>query len=102
MVVPVTPVLKRVKKMKALKLFVAAGLAVAATGAFAETGAKLTSIDNVSNVYGRANVSNVQIAGPVVTRPANEMVVGATTEQGPVAVAIQGKDVDVNAVSGRS
>jgi len=88
--------------MKTLNLFVAAGLAVAATGAFAETGAKLSSIDNVSNVYGRANVPNVQIAGAVVTRPANEVVVGPTTESGPVAVAIQGKVVDVNAVSGRS
>jgi len=87
--------------MKALNLFVAAGLAVAATGAFAETGAKLTNIDHVSHVYGRASVPNVQIAGPVVTRPADEVVVGATIEEGPVAVAIQGKDVDVNKVSGR-
>jgi hypothetical protein len=88
--------------MKTLNLFVATGLAVAATGAFAETGAKLSSIDNVSNVYGRASVANVHVAGPVVTRPAGQVVVGQTLEVGPVAVSIQTKDADVNKVSGRT
>jgi hypothetical protein len=88
--------------MKALNLFIAAGLAVATTGAFAETGAKLSRIDSVSNVYGRASASNVQIAGAVVTRPAIEVVAGPVTEEGRLAVAIQTKEVDVNAVAGRS
>ena len=88
--------------MKTLNLFIAAGLAVATTGAFAETGVRLSNFDNVSTVYGRASVANVQVAGPVVTRPADEMVAGSTTEEGPVAVAVQSKDADVNKVSGRS
>ena len=88
--------------MKAIKPFIAAGLAVMATGAFAETGAKLTQVDNVTYVYGRANAPHVQLAGPVVSRPAIAVVAGPDTEEGPVAVAIGGKDADVNKVAGRS
>jgi len=47
-------------------------------------------------VYGRPDVS------VVVTRPALEVVAGPTTEEGPVAVAIQAKGLDVNKVQGRS
>jgi len=77
--------------MKMLNLFVAAGLAIGATGAFAETGANLSPADNVSKVY-----------GIVVTRPANEVVAGPNTEQGQVALTVQAKEADVNKVSGRS
>ena len=46
--------------MKTTSLFVAAGLAIAATGAFAETGAQLSRTDNNSGtVYGRPDVSVV-------------------------------------------
>jgi hypothetical protein len=83
--------------MKTTSLFVAAGLAIAATVAFAETGAQLSRTDNNSGtVYGRPDVS------VVVTRPALEVVAGPTTEEGPVAVAIQAKGLDVNKVQGRS
>jgi hypothetical protein len=88
--------------MKAVNMFIAAGIAITATGAFAETGAKLSQIDSVSNVYGRASVSHVQVAGPVVTRPATTVVAGPETEEGPVAVAVEGRSADVNKVSGRS
>ena len=82
--------------MKTTSLFVAAGLAIAMTGAFAETGAQLSRTDRAGNVYGSPDVS------VVVTRPALEVVAGPTTEEGPVAVAIQAKGLDVNKVSGRS
>ena len=82
--------------MKTINLFVAAGFAIAATGAFAETGAQLSRSDSAGSVYGRPDVS------VVVTRPALEVVAGPTTEEGPVAVAIQAKGLDVNKVSGRS
>ena len=88
--------------MKAIKPFIAAALAVTATGAFAETGANLTQVDNVTYVYGRANVPHVQLAGPVVTRPAIAVVAGPDTEEGPIAVAIGSKDSDVNKVAGRT
>lgn len=83
--------------MKTTSLFVAAGFAIAATGAFAETGAQLSRTDNnAGTVYGRPDVS------VVVSRPALEVVAGPTTTEGPVAVAIQAKGIDVNKVSGRS
>jgi hypothetical protein len=51
--------------MKATKLIIAAGLALATSAAFAETGVKTYQIDNVTNVYGRAGVAAVQIKGNV-------------------------------------
>lgn len=53
--------------MKAIKLIAAAAFAFASTGAFAETGVKFSQIDNVTNVYGRAAVATVQVAGDVQT-----------------------------------
>ena len=53
--------------MKVTKLVIAAGLALATTGVFAETGVKTYQIDNVANVYGRAGVPNVAIKGDVQT-----------------------------------
>ena len=53
--------------MKAANILAAATLAVAASGAFAETGVKLTQIDNVANVYGRAAVATVKVKGEVQT-----------------------------------
>ncbi len=55
--------------MKATKLMLAAGLALASTAALAETGTsvKTYQIDSVTNVYGRAGVAAVQIKGNVQT-----------------------------------
>jgi hypothetical protein len=88
--------------MKVSHLALAAALAATATGAFAETGVKITLIDNVANVYGRAGVPNLRIAGPVVTRPSDEVPAGATTVSGPTAVAAATGNADVNNVLGRS
>jgi hypothetical protein len=96
--------------MKVSYLVLAAALAATTTGAFAETGVKITQIDNVSNVYGRAGTSvygiagvpNVKIAGPVVTRPADEVPSGPTPVEGPAAVAAVTGNSDVNGVLGRS
>lgn len=51
--------------MKATKLMIAAGLALATSAALAETGVKTYQIDNVTNVYGRAGVAAVQLKGSV-------------------------------------
>lgn len=89
--------------MKMSYLILAATLAATATGAFAETGVKIDQADNVANVYGRAGVPNVRIAGPVVvTRPSGEVPAGATTVEGPTAVATVTGSPDVNEVHGRS
>jgi hypothetical protein len=88
--------------MKVSYLAFAAALAVTATGAFAETGVKITQIDNVAHVYGRAGVPNVKIAGTVVTRPSEEVPSGATTVTGPTAVTAVTGNTDVNSVLGRS
>jgi len=88
--------------MKVSHFALAAALAATATGAFAETGVKINQIDNVANVYGRAGVPNIKIAGPVVTRPAEEVVVGSTTVEGPTAIATMTGHPDVNNVQGRS
>jgi hypothetical protein len=88
--------------MKVIYLALAAACAATATGAFAETGVKINQIDNVANVYGRAGVPNVKIAGPVVTRPSEAVPAGPTTEPGPTAVAVGTGSSDVSNVLGRS
>ena len=89
--------------MKISYLALAAALAATATGAFAETGVKIDQTDNVANVYGRAGVPNVRIAGPVVvTRPSEQVPAGATTVEGPTALATMTRNPDVNEVHGRS
>ncbi|HKB82434.1 MAG TPA: hypothetical protein VKD04_04410 [Burkholderiales bacterium] len=88
--------------MKVTYLALAAALAATATGAFAETGVHITQIDNVANVYGRAGVPNVKIAGPVVSRPDEAVPVGPNTQAGPTAIAIGTGNADVNNVLGRS
>lgn len=90
--------------MKVTYLAFAAALAVTTGSAFAETGVKINQIDNVANVYGRAGVPNVKIAGTaaVVTRPSEEVPVGSTTVTGPTAVTAVTTGADVNSVLGRS
>jgi hypothetical protein len=88
--------------MKISYLALAATLAATATGAFAETGVKIGQTDHVANVYGRAGVPNVRIAGTVVTRPSEEVPSGPTTVEGPTALATMTRNPDVNEVHGRS
>lgn len=88
--------------MNITKLIVAAGFAVAATSAVAETGVFTLRIDNVANVYGRAGAANVQIAGRVVTRPPVEVVPGPEVVQGTTAVLVRTHDVNVDEVLGRA
>ncbi len=88
------------KKLSPLVLALSvAGIAGIAS---AETGVKINQVGNVANVYGRAAASHVQVAGTVVTRTAEEVVPGATTVEGPTAIAVGTHDQDVNQVLGRS
>jgi hypothetical protein len=88
--------------MNIRSIVVALSLAGIAGVASAETGVKINHVDSVANVYGRAPAVNVQISGTVVTRTADEVVPGPTTEEGPTAVAIGTLGQDVNEVYGRS
>lgn len=88
--------------MKISSIALALSFAAVAGVASAETGVNMTQISSVTNVYGRAGVPTVQVAGPVVTRTAGEVVPGATTEAGPTALAVGTGSQDVNHVFGRS
>ena len=74
--------------MNATKFIVAAGLAIATTGAFAETGVGTFQIDNVANVYGRAGVPNVRIVGAVATQPADVAHAGRDSAKGDTKIAV--------------
>lgn len=88
--------------MKLSKLFVAAGFAVAATGAFAETGVNTADLGYVANVYGRASIPAVKIAGPLVVRPADVNVAGREAVHGATPMEVTTREVDVNEVFGRT
>jgi hypothetical protein len=88
--------------MKLSSLVLALSVAGIAGVASAETGVKINQADGVANVYGRAAAPSGQIAGTVVTRTADEVVPGRTTEEGPTAVAVGTRDQDVNLTLGRS
>lgn len=88
--------------MKLSSIVLALSVAGIAGVASAETGVKINHNDSVANVYGRASAANVQIAGTVVTRTAEEVVPGPTTEEGPTAVAVGTRTLDVNEAQGRS
>ena len=80
--------------MNVTKLIVAAGFAVATTGAFAETGVGTVQIDNVANVYGRAGVPNVKIYGTVASQPGNVADAGRNPIKGEDKIAVtSGKKV---------
>ena len=80
--------------MNATKLIIAAGFAVATTGAFAETGVGTYQIDNVANVYGRAGVPNVKITGVVATQSGNVADSGRDSSKGDTKIAVKsGKEV---------
>ena len=88
--------------MKVTKLIVAVGFAVAATGAFAETGVNTADLGYVANIYGRASIPAVKIAGPLVTRPADVNVAGREAVLGTTPMVVTTKEVDVNEVFGRT
>jgi hypothetical protein len=88
--------------MKFSKLLAAAGFAVAATGAFAETGVNTANLGYVANVYGRASVPAVKITGPLVIRPADVNVAGREVVQGTTTTVVTTRQVDVNEVFGRA
>lgn len=80
--------------MNATKFIIAAGFAIATTGAFAETGVGTNQISNVANVYGRAGVPNVQIVGTVETQSGNVADSGRDIVKGDTKVAVTaGKEV---------
>ena len=74
--------------MNVTKLIVAAGFAVATTGAFAETGVGTLQIQDVANVYGRAGVASVKIYGTVATQPADVADAGRNTAKGETKIAV--------------
>lgn len=88
--------------MKCSKLLVIAGFVVAATTAFAETGVNTADLGYVANVYGRASSPAVEIAGPLVIRPADVNVAGREAVQGVTPMLVTTKDSDVNEVFGRT
>ena len=80
--------------MNVTKLIVAAGFAIATTGAFAETGVGTLQLENVSNVYGRAGVANVKIYGTVASQPGNVADAGRNPTKGEGKIAVtSGKKV---------
>ncbi len=58
------------------KIAAVAALAVVAAPAFAETGVGTIQIDNVSGVYGRADIAMTRVSGVVVTRGTDVNVSG--------------------------
>ena len=88
--------------MKATKLIVAVGFAVAATGAFAETGVNTADLGYVANVYGRASNPAVKIAGPLISRPADVNVAGREVVEGTGSIVVTTKEMNVNEVFGRA
>jgi hypothetical protein len=86
-------------QMNVTKLIVAAGFAIATTGAFAETGVKSAFVDNVSNVYGRAGVAAVKIQGAtaVASQPGNVADSGREVVKGDTQIAVSAGAKDVNA-----
>ena len=88
--------------MNATKIIVAAGFAIATTGAFAETGVKAANIDNVANVYGRASVAHVKIQGaPVSSQRSNVAESGRDVVKGDTQIAVSAGAKSVNE-AGRS
>jgi hypothetical protein len=67
--------------MNTTKLIIAASLAIATTGAFAETGVTTYQADHVANVYGRASAPNVRIAGVDARQAGNVADSGGETDK---------------------
>lgn len=87
--------------MKTAKLIIAAGVVLASSAAFAETGVGTYQIDNVTNVYGRAGVPAVQVRGNVQSGIADVATAGRNGAVGQGQVVVTTGESDVN-VNGRS
>jgi hypothetical protein len=87
--------------MKATKLIIAAGLALATSAALAETGVKTYQIDNVTNVYGRAGVAAVQIKGDVHAGDAEVTIAGRNQPAFARKTLVTTSNADVG-IKGRS
>lgn len=87
--------------MNVTKILVAAGFAIATTGAFAETGVKINDIGHVSNVYGRASVATVKVQGDLVNTNAAVAESGREVVKGDTQIAVEAGARDVNSL-GRS
>jgi hypothetical protein len=74
--------------MNKTRIILAAGLALATSAAFGETGVATYQIDNVATVYGRATVPNVRIAGNVATQPGDVTTSGRDVIKGESKVAV--------------
>lgn len=88
--------------MNVTKVIVAAGFAIATTGAFAETGVTASNIDHVSNIYGRAGVAAVKIQGaPIASQSSNVAESGRDVVKGDTRIAVSVGSKGVNQ-AGRS
>ena len=80
--------------MNATKMIIAAGFAIATTGAFGETGVGTYQVDNVANVYGRAGAPNVKVTGTVASQPGTVADSGRDSSKGETKLAVKaGRDV---------
>jgi len=88
--------------MNIAKLLFAAGLTIAATGAFARTGVNAADLGYVANIDGRASDPAVETSGPVIIRLPDVNLAGREVVEGTDSIVVTTKDVDVNKVEGRS
>ena len=89
--------------MKTRSLIVALGLVgISGVAAAADSGFHTSQNGNVAAVDGRSGIPPVHAGATIVTRTAEAVVPGPTTEEGPTAVAINIGDLEVNHVYGRS
>lgn len=87
---------------KITKVSVVAAAVLFVPPVFAETGVGTLQIDNVANVYGRAGVPNVRIAGAVVTRGADVSIAGRNVVPATAGKALLSAGQFSEAASGRS
>lgn len=87
--------------MFARNLIGALGL-LAVSGIAAAEGPQITQAGDVATIYGRSGIPPLHAGTRVVTRTAQQVVPGRTAVQGPTAVAVGSRDLEVNHVQGRS
>jgi hypothetical protein len=68
----------------------------------AETGVSIADPGYVANVYGRASIPAVKIAGPLVIRPADVNVAGREPVQGTTSMAVTTRKGEVSEVFRRT
>lgn len=74
--------------MKATKLFIAAGFALATTAAVAEVGVGTPQIESVTNIYGRAAAPTVVVTSPLRTGGAEVATSGRTLGNGGIQAVV--------------